>query len=400
MHSHPVSFEIALRAVEFVVVLAHIHLAVFVLRRFPEARWTRWAVGAGLLAGMLLAAPSALMEWDVRFLGWTAPLAWKLASAVWVVGLFGAYAVFLGHEFWTWWERRSGNHEVLFAADGVLGLVPPSGPVSRRAFVTAGVAPFFIAGYGTFAGRKKIEVEEIDITLPGLAPDLDGLRLVQITDIHCSRFLTPRDVERAVAMANETQPHLAFVTGDLITSPNDPLTPCIEALAGLRADAGIWGCLGNHEIYSLCERFTQAYGRAHGIEFLRGASETLRFGDARLNLAGVDYQSRRKPYLEGADDLIEPDTLNVLLSHNPDVFPVAADLGYDLVISGHTHGGQITVEILDQWANPGRFFTPFVAGEYRRGNAALYVSRGIGTVGLPMRIGAMPEITLLRLRSA
>jgi hypothetical protein len=201
-------------------------------------------------------------------------------------------------------------------------------------------------------------------------------------------------------MVNETRPHIALVTGDLITGPRDPLTPCIEALAGLRADAGIWGCMGNHEMFALCQRYTEAFGRAQGIEFLRGTSKTFRFGKAELNLAGVDYQRSTQPYLEGARELIRQGALNVLLSHNPDVFPVADDLGYDLVISGHTHGGQITVEIIEQWANPGRFFTPFVAGEYRLRDAALYVSRGIGTVSLPMRIGATPEITLLRLRRA
>ncbi|MDA1312380.1 MAG: metallophosphoesterase [Acidobacteria bacterium] len=399
-YSHPLSFEIALRAVELIVVLAHLHLGLFVLRHLPAAPWSRWAAGAALLTGLLLAGPSALMEWDTRFLDWTAPVPWKLASAVWVVGLFGAYAVFLGHEFWRWMERRGGSRAASGVADGSLGLIAPVGPASRRAFVTAAVAPFVIAGYGTFAGRKQIEVEEIDIALRGLPADLDGLRLAQVSDLHCGSFLTLRDVQRVVAMVNETRPHIALVTGDLITRPNDPLTPCIEALAGLRADAGIWGCMGNHEMYSLCERFTEAYGRARGIEFLRGTSKTLRFGNAELNLAGVDYQRSKQPYLEGAQDLIKQGVLNVLLSHNPDVFPVAADLGYDLVISGHTHGGQITVEIIEQWANPGRFFTPFVTGEYRRGDSALYVSRGIGTVSLPMRIGAMPEITLLRLRRA
>jgi hypothetical protein len=90
----------------------------------------------------------------------------------------------------------------------------------------------------------------------------------------------------------------------------------------------------------------------------------------------------------------------LLLSHNPDVFPRAAELGYDLVLGGHTHGGQVTVEIVEQWANPGRFFTPYVVGEYHIDNSALYVSRGIGTVNLPMRIGALPEVTLVRLKRA
>jgi hypothetical protein len=95
-----------------------------------------------------------------------------------------------------------------------------------------------------------------------------------------------------------------------------------------------------------------------------------------------------------------PGALNVLLSHNPDVFPVAAQKGYDLTMAGHTHGGQVTVEILNESINPARFFTPFVYGLFQRGAAAAYVTRGIGTIGVPVRIGAPPEIALLRLRKA
>ena len=95
-----------------------------------------------------------------------------------------------------------------------------------------------------------------------------------------------------------------------------------------------------------------------------------------------------------------PGAVNVLLSHNPDVFPVAAHQGYNLLLAGHTHGGQVSVEILDQDINPARFFTPFVYGLYRSGGAAAYVTRGIGTIGIPARIGAPPEISLLRLRKA
>ena len=387
-----------MRTIEVVVIMAHLHLGMHWLARFRASRRGTLVVWAGLVLSLLLVGPSALMEWDQRFFGWWAPVPWKLASAVWVVGVFGAYVVFLAHESWTWLGRHGKRSEG--AAAESLGLIASSSPICRRAFTSAAVAPFIVAGYGVFAGRKRIELREIDIAVPGLARDLEGLRLAQITDLHCSCFLTPKDVERVVAMVNETRPHIALVTGDLITGPDDPLEPCIEALAGLRADAGIWGCLGNHETFALCERFTEVYGRSRGIEFLRQASKVLRFGEARLNLAGVDYQRRNEPYLVGAENLLEKDALNVLLSHNPDVFPVAADLEYDLVISGHTHGGQITVEIIEQWANPGRFFTPFVAGEYRLGAAGLYVSRGIGTVSLPMRIGALPEITILRLRHA
>ena len=119
-----------------------------------------------------------------------------------------------------------------------------------------------------------------------------------------------------------------------------------------------------------------------------------------LNVAGVDYQRSAKDYLPDAEKMVAPGAFNMLLSHNPDVFPVAARQGYDLTLAGHTHGGQVAVEILGQSINPARFFTPFVYGLFRRGAAAAYVTRGIGTIGVPVRVGAPPEIALLRLRKA
>ena len=119
-------------------------------------------------------------------------------------------------------------------------------------------------------------------------------------------------------------------------------------------------------------------------------------------MAGVDYQPFRQKseYLRGADRMIVPGVSNLLLSHNPDVFPVAVRQGYDAVVSGHTHGGQVTVEILKQTLNLARFYTPYVVGLYRLGGRSGYVNAGIGTIGMPVRMGAPPEITLLRLRRA
>jgi hypothetical protein len=95
--------------------------------------------------------------------------------------------------------------------------------------------------------------------------------------------------------------------------------------------------------------------------------------------------------------LIVPGAVNIMLSHNPDVFPVAASQGYALTIAGHTHGGQVDVEILHQHLNVARYFTPFVQGLYRRGNSSVYVSNGLGTIGVPVRLGAPPEVSVLRL---
>src|SRR5205085_4350798 len=134
--------------------------------------------------------------------------------------------------------------------------------------------------------------------------------------------------------------------------------------AGLKADAGVFGCMGNHERYAQVEAYLKDAAARVGIRFLRSQSQQLRFGNSVLNLAGVDYQSLagKQEYLRGADRLVAPGACNILLSHNPDVFPVAAHQGYNLVLAGHTHGGQVTVEILEQSINPARFFTPYVYG--------------------------------------
>ena len=155
--------------------------------------------------------------------------------------------------------------------------------------------------------------------------------------------------------------------------------------------------MGNHERYARVEAYTARASARVGIRFLRGEAQALRFGDSTLNLAGLDFQSwrQRRTYLRGAERLILPGATNVLLQHNPDVFPEAARQGYNLLLAGHTHGGQVTVEILDQAINPARFFTPFVYGLYRGEFGGVCYPRN-QTIGIRPVLSA-PEISLLRL---
>jgi uncharacterized protein len=258
-------------------------------------------------------------------------------------------------------------------------------------------APAAAIGYGVFVERMRLTMREETIAIAGLPEDLDGLRLVQITDIHLSPFLSERELARAVDMANETKAHLALMTGDMITTRHDPLDAGLRQIARLRSDAGIFCCMGNHEEYSGVQTYATEQGARLGLRFLRSQAAALRFGSTIFNLAGVDYQRLRRPYLVGAERLIRPGAFNVLLSHNPDVFPVAARQGYKLVVSGHTHGGQVRVEILREDLNIARFFTHYVDGLYQEGPASIFVSRGLGTIGVPARLGATPEVALLHL---
>lgn len=287
-------------------------------------------------------------------------------------------------------------------------------PSRRHFFQTAtyfaGAVPFVGAVYGFAGERLRFTLERVEVPLPNLPAALDGLRIAQISDIHMSAFMSREQLRRAVDMANDLGAELAVVTGDFITGRVDPLGECVQELARLRAPLGVWGCLGNHEIYAMCEDEATELLRQVGVRVLRRQNAEILWRGQPLNLIGVDYQrtrgldGRKLPMLPGVEPLVRRDMPNILLSHNPNAFDRAADLGVEFTLAGHTHGGQINVEILESQLNPARFMTDYVAGMYARRSkltsqtAHLYVNRGIGTVGAPVRVGAPPEITLLTLR--
>ncbi len=277
----------------------------------------------------------------------------------------------------------------------------PVVPERRQLLLAAATAvPAAVLGYGGFVGRRQFGLTEVDMEIPGLPPDLDGLRIAQLSDIHLSPFLSRADLQWCVAMANETRPHLAAVTGDLITGIHDSIDDCLEDLRHLRADAGVFGCNGNHERYIGAEAYTVEQAARCGITFFRNRRATLNFGSARMNLAGMDHFDNHWTYDEDSKGLLQPGDFNLLLNHNPRAFPYIAAQGWDLTLSGHMHGGQINIELANANFNVGRFRTPYVYGAYREARSAIYVTRGIGTIGMPIRLGAPPEVALIRLRRA
>lgn len=367
-----------------VVILCTLGLQWFILRRVlalgpmgvrPRGRALAWALFGCATAWMALFVPY-LMSHRTRGLSSAAISYLMAASLFWVLAVVSAAA-------WMKWA-----HPVAFdpGRRHLLALAAP-----------AAAAPLVSGGFGVIVARTGMAVAEVRLEIRGLARDLDGLRIAQISDIHFGPFLGASELRRAVAMANETRPHLAVLTGDLITRRGDDVDGCLRELRPLRAEAGVYGCHGNHEFYAGTLDYTTLAGARQGLRFLRGEAEALRFGQARLNLVGHDYQRMGGPYLPGVEKFVEPGAFNLLLQHNPDVFPRAAQAGFQAVLSGHTHGGQINVEILDENVNVARFFTPYVRGRYELGPGRLYVSCGLGTVGVPVRLGAPPEITLIKL---
>lgn len=271
----------------------------------------------------------------------------------------------------------------------------------RRAFLKK-LAAVALAGAGTLAGYTSLfapydyEVTETDIFLPQLPSRFEGFRIVQLTDIHHSRLVSLKEVRRVVALANAAQPDVIVLTGDYISSHRKYIAPCAEALSELRAPEGVWAVFGNHDHHTGGPLIADAF-RRHKINVINNANTILRRGPDVLPWAGVDdwtwnaHDWRRT--LRG----LSRRGPAVLLAHQPQTLDLPEAANFSLIISGHTHGGQIYLPFIGA---PARMIKslPYLRGHYQRSQTQLYVSRGTGVIGVPMRIGARPEIAVLRLR--
>jgi uncharacterized protein len=293
---------------------------------------------------------------------------------------------------------------------GAIALDPPL--LARRrlleqAAVAVSAVPFVAAAYGLLCERLDVEVTRRRIALARLPNGFQGFRIVHLSDFHIGPFMTAHEIRRCVTIAAGLKADLVVLTGDYLSDDPEAEEEVVQALEGLRAPSGVFGCLGNHEIYTETEDSITRLFAAVGIRILRQERVPIQSQGEVLNLLGVDYQQRRfsrdhdghlvDRYLEGSEKLVMPDMVNILLSHNPNSFDRAAQLGIDLTLAGHSHGGQLTVSFVHASLTLVRPETPYVSGWYEKPGSQLYVNRGIGTTGPPIRLGARPEIAVLEL---
>ena len=251
---------------------------------------------------------------------------------------------------------------------------------------------------------SQVEVTRQPIRLAKLPAEFDGFRVVQLSDIHHSSFLGEAEIAEAARRANALRPDLIALTGDYVSHARSYIAGCARALGRLRAPHGVFAVLGNHDHWTDAEMMTSALER-EGIRVLRNQAARVERRGAHVWLAGVD------DLLVGRDDLpaalagTTPAEARLLLAHNPAIIREAARAGVDLVLSGHTHGGQINWSLLagrrDETAarwlrRPSR---RFLRGHADLGATQIYVNRGLGTVVVPLRYGCPPEITLIELKA-
>ena len=240
---------------------------------------------------------------------------------------------------------------------------------------------------------SSLSLERVVIDLPQLPRKLDGLRIIHLSDIHHSPFTGLEHIERAVRVANRLKPDLFVLTGDYVSHEVEYIEPVAELMGRLRSPFGTFTCLGNHDHWTDPELITERF-REQGINML--INEGLRFEarGASFWLAGVDDHMVGKTDLDAALRGSYPDEMKLLLAHNPIIFRKAVAAGVALTLAGHTHGGQVRLRD----AKPLLRRRKLSNGLHERNGSHIYITRGIGTVVLPVRYQCPPEISLLELR--
>ena len=240
---------------------------------------------------------------------------------------------------------------------------------------------------------NTLSVEKIEIRLKRLPKNLDGFRIVHLSDIHHSPFTDIEHISRAVKIANSLKPDMFVLTGDYVSHESAYIAPMAEVLGKLESEFGTFGCLGNHDHWTDAEMVTDLLREAN-IKVLINEGFRFTAKDSSFWLAGVDDYMVGKTDLRAALRGSFPDEMTMLLAHNPIIVRRAARVGVDLMLSGHTHGGQIKLRDDEKRILPRR---KLKNGLYRRKDTQIYITRGIGTVVLPVRYGCPPEISLLEL---
>ena len=394
----------ALNILCVVLLLINIPLALFFVR---DVNWTLQQIPSPLLKVVFYPSTAWLATILFFFLvGGPVALAWAVVKS----------CIFLGRTFASIF--RKPEPEVIAAA------VPS---VSRRGFL-AGSAGMFIpaiygvAAYGVYGTLDDLDVsKEHEIPIPYLPRSMEGLTVVQLSDLHVGPYIRERELRHLVKVTNQLRPDIVVITGDILDRNMESLPDTVRGLAGLQATLGVFAVLGNHDIstdrYSYEGEHRGGVNIAKGIEAigirtLRNEVAHLGSGQDRVALMGLDWprytnggnfynyqQTLTQQMLSRMAQDAGPETPRVLLAHHPDTFTDVHAHSIGLTLAGHTHGGGQVI-LADMDGTPigiGMFRFKYLSGLYREGGSSLYVNRGIGYLGIPIRINCPPEISRFKL---
>lgn len=256
-----------------------------------------------------------------------------------------------------------------------------------------------VSFYGVTLRRWFFVTRRVEVRVRGLDPKLDGYRIAHLSDLHIGALTPGWWGKRWIDRTNAEAPDAVAVTGDLVTSGVAFHETIAELVGGLRAKDGVFCSMGNHDYFGEGEPLISLL-RARGPKVLRNEGVVVERDGARLFIAALDDTWTRRADLDRTLEGRPPGVPTVMLAHDPDTFPLIAARGVELVLSGHTHGGQVAMPFLGRWINAAKLAHHFHIGLYGEGDSTLYVHPGLGTTGPPIRLGVAPAVVILTLRAA
>jgi predicted MPP superfamily phosphohydrolase len=336
----------------------------------------------------------------------------RLGARIWVAccftSLFAAAALVTVGVLWT--LAHASFDTLVVQAGTTSAVVPPSAsdPIDPF-FRWVGTACMTVAalalGYGYTAGQRRVGVTRLTLPVRHLPAELDGLRIVQLSDLHIGPYLGADRLSGYVARVNALDPDLIVITGDIVDQRVSDLDPALPALSGLRARYGVVAILGNHDHRAGSDAIAARIELGTEFTLLRDGRFTLCSSDGRLHIIGIEdrggatkgdaYEQLRLRALRSEIPDQEP---VILLAHRPELFKSAAAAGIAITLSGHTHAGQIALHLgRGRTISLGVLMSRFTRGLFEFGGSYLYVNRGLGVVAQPVRVGAPREIAVFEL---
>ena len=250
----------------------------------------------------------------------------------------------------------------------------------------------------SLASVRDYKINRVTLRFPNLPGGLRGLRIAQVSDLHAGPFMTADHLVEIFDLTNSLSAHITLVTGDFVDSTDDEIGSVYDSIGTLKADLGVWGCLGNHDHFATAEKVNAALVRRN-VRMLNNEHRTVAVNGDSFELIGVDdYGAGWRNFADpdAAFAGLLPDSFKILMTHRPDFFDIARKAGIDLSLAGHTHGGQVGFDIGPVKLNPVYLVHKYPMGHFMVEGKQLYVNVGVGMVGAAIRL-VRPELTLFTL---
>jgi hypothetical protein len=248
---------------------------------------------------------------------------------------------------------------------------------------------------------RDYEINKVDLSFDSLPPGLEGLTIAQVSDIHSGIYMTEENMREIFEIVNSLDANAIMVTGDFVDTSDSQIEPLHKSIQILKAEYGIFGCMGNHDHFATARKVSSALEQS-GITMLNNAHTNLTIDGEKLSIIGIDDAGRGQANFADwsrAADGIDPDSFKIALTHRPNEWDYSRQLGMDMTLAGHTHGGQVGFRLGPLNLNPVYLIHKYPMGLYSENNKRLYVNVGVGMVGVPIRL-VKPEIALFTLKRA